>query len=155
QTEPRRARRRTRMRVSSSWAGAGIVAMSLVSLAALSGCTVTVKTQTKYTGTQKSASVSATSWTGQPIVVENGNGDVTVQPGSGDISVTMVPFAFADDNDKANADLAIQDAASTLALEVTADRIYVHCSVARQSYGSAKNGGTGCERLVVSVPAGS
>lgn len=132
-----------------------VVPSALAACALVAGCSVTVKTQTKYRGSVVTAE-SVGTWAGpqQQIVVENANGDLTVRVGATQkVDVSMTPFAFADT--QADGDAAIADAASTLAIDESAGKIYVHCSVARTSHGSAGNGTTGCEGMVVTVPGGT
>lgn len=139
------------------------VARSLLACVALAaplalGCTVTVKTQTKFTASDPTHAdpifvKQSNAWTGQAIEIENKNGSITVNadPSATAVRVEAVFFAFADV--KADADQAVADVETTYGIDQT-QNIYVHCTVASKQYGSAANGTTGCD-LTVTVPVGS
>jgi hypothetical protein len=139
-------------------AHAGIGALTVPSL---EGCSVTLtdggvilKTQTKYVGDPMTQ--ASTPWTGQSIVVSDGNGQVTV---TGDPAATVVTavakvFAFADPDKQSDGTAAIQDTAGTFRVSADANQIKVFCNQASQQHGSAGVGTTGCA-LTVTVPAGS
>lgn len=131
------------------------LAVAVVGATVALGCTVTVKTQTKFRPAAPVTGSSQAAWTAQAIEIENANGGVRIV---GDASATKVtfstfPFAFADT--QTDGDAAVADVQGRIAIDETADRIYVHCSTASKSYGTAANGTTGCDDLTVTVPAGS
>ncbi len=118
------------------------------------GCTVTVKTQTKYVPPSAVSKTATGAWTGQAIQIENANGTTTVV---GDASATTVslsakPFAFADN--EADGTAAINDEAATIKLDESGGRFSVACGQASASHGTAGVGTTGCD-LTVTIPAGS
>jgi hypothetical protein len=127
----------------------------LVATVVFAGCTVTVKTQTKFVGDQpvtKTASRSVAS--GDVVEIENGNGDVVVQGGSGDkITLSTKVFSFADV--KGDADLALADVVNTIAIDESAGKFYIHCNKAASAHGSAGTGTTGCDAFTVQVPSGT
>ena len=119
-------------------------------------CTVTVKTQTKFVGDQPVTKTASRSYaTTDAIEIENANGDVVVQgvPNLDKITVTTKVFSFADV--KSDADAAIADVVSSIAIDESAGKFYIHCSTAKTGHGSAANGTTGCDSFTVQVPAGS
>jgi hypothetical protein len=132
-------------------------ALFLVAAAAVvSGCTVTVKTQTKYTGdTPVTKTASRALATGDVIEIENGNGDVVVQGVAGLDKVTLSTKVFAFADVKADADAAIADVVNTIALDESTGKFYIHCNTASTGHGSAANGTTGCDSFTVQVPAGT
>ncbi|HEY8086285.1 MAG TPA: hypothetical protein VIF09_00520, partial [Polyangiaceae bacterium] len=89
----------------------------------------------------------------EAITVFNQNGSIKVIGDSGGTSVSLsaVPFAFADNQDDGTA--AITDVQSTIKIDQSqSGAIAVKCSVAISDHNSAKNGTTGCE-LTVHVPS--
>ena len=134
--------------------------LAVLSVALTAGCTVTVKTQTKYVAPTATLLTPAAAWVGQAVEIEDKNGSVTVQvtndPSATNVAVAGLPFAFADNQADGNA--AVTDATSTIKLDETAPngtspgRLYAHCSIAAQAHGSAANGTTGCD-LVLTIPA--
>jgi hypothetical protein len=128
----------------------------LFALAVVSGCTVTVKTQTKYTGDQpvtKTASRSVAS--GDAIEIDNGNGAVVVQGVAGLDKITLSTKVFAFADVKADGDAAIADVVNTIAIDESTGKFSIHCNTASTSHGSAGNGTTGCDGFTVQVPTGS
>jgi hypothetical protein len=136
------------------------VVLGLVAAGLAVGCTVSVKTQTKYVSSTPTALTSMATWVSQPIEVQNANGSVTVvsAPGATNVSVSAVPFAFADN--QTDGDAAVADVTSTIKLdEIAPDatqpgHLYVHCDHAASGHGTAQNGTTGCD-LTITIPAGS
>jgi hypothetical protein len=134
------------------------LAAGLTIAAVLSGgCTVTVKTQQKFTATSPVTKTEAGTWTNQDIVIENKNGNVTVNavPGLTQITLSAVPFAFADDSaHQSDAQQAMLDVQGSITIdETTAGKVVVSCNVASKNYGTAANGTTGCDSFTVQVPA--
>ena len=128
----------------------------LFALAVVSGCTVTVKTQTKYVGDQpvtKTASRSLAA--GDAIEIENGNGDVVVQGVAGLDKITLSTKVFSFADVKGDADAAIADVVNGIALDESTGKFYIHCNTASTSHGSAGNGTTGCDNFTVQVPSGT
>jgi hypothetical protein len=153
---PRSVREEISMRVSSFVFRTMVFGLSACAIAAV-GCSVSVtaKAKTKFIGQNAVTAQGTMNWTGQKIVVENANGDMSVAIGSATtVSASMKPFAFANDDDKASADLAIADVQTSFTITETADEIHVQCGVGK-SHGSADNGLTGCDNLTVTIPAGS
>jgi hypothetical protein len=124
----------------------------------VSGCTVsaTIKPQTKFVGSNAVTKTATRAFTATDVIeIENANGDVAV---TGDSSVTNITLstkvaAFADN--QADGDAAIADLTSTIALDESAGKFYIHCSTANAQHGSAARGTTACEGFTVRVPSGS
>jgi hypothetical protein len=131
------------------------LALGVVSLAALWGCSITVKSQTKYTnGTVTAQSMGA--FKGEQIHVVNQNGNVIVKgdPNATSVSVSATPFAFADNSTDGSAALA--DVKTSIKIDQSQSGVIdVRCSEASQGHGSAANGTTGCDNFTVTVPAGT
>ena len=119
------------------------------------GCTVSVKTQTKFVASTPTSLIAMNAWTTQAIEIENANGTLTVisDPSATSVKLSAVPFAFADV--QADADAAITDVTSTIAIdESMPGQIYAHCAGASGAHGSAGAGTTGCD-LTVTIAPGS
>jgi hypothetical protein len=132
-----------------------LLVLGVVSLAVLGGCTVTVKTQTKYTnGTVTARSTGAFNGQAVHVACQNGNVIVKGDPNATSVSVTATPFAFADNSTDGSAALA--DVKTTIKVDQSQSGVIsVTCSEASQSHGSAANGTTGCDNFTVTVPAGT
>jgi hypothetical protein len=134
-------------------------------LSLVTGCSVavTAKTQTRYT-TDIPARTSTKDWSPtQTITIDDasvsfqGNGSgltVTGDPTATKVTVTGRAVAYADDTDKASADLSITDVLATVVITETADGITVSCGHG-SSHGSSSGGNSGCEALQVTVPSGT
>lgn len=130
-----------------------VVLVALAALPAL-GCTVSAHTQTKYTAQQPVTKTSVGAWNGTQLIhVFNQNGDLTIvaDPSTSNISVSAVPFAYADNSTDGQA--AVVDVSNTVSIDES-NGFAVNCTVATATHGSAATGTTGCE-LTVTVPAGS
>jgi hypothetical protein len=124
------------------------------------GCTVSVKTKTRYTqaGVSKQAPAA---WTGGPISINilgvgaavNGGVTVTSDPSTSIISATARLAALADTQEDANASIA--DAQATFS--VTTDGTGVTNIVCQHGgdHGSSSAGSSGCELVEISIPAGT
>jgi hypothetical protein len=137
-------------------------ALGAASMAPMEACSVTatdggllIKPQTKYTGQTIQKGVSP--WSGQPIVITSGNGDITVTGDSNATGVTVnfTPFAFADGDKPQDGTDAINDVTSRFQVGLDdKGQIRIACSQAAQQHNSAGIGTTGCT-LAITVPAGS
>jgi hypothetical protein len=141
----------------------GRVGVGALSVQSLEGCSITatdggviLKTQNRYVPAQPVQKQSVAVWTGQPILVHNANGSVTVNGSATATGVTVsaVPFAFADPDKPSDGTQAIQNVTNTLGIDESSGTFVVNCSQATQQYGSAGVSTTGCD-LTVTVPAGS
>jgi hypothetical protein len=135
--------------------GLGILSVEACA-STLEACSVSVKSQTKYTASGPSTAASMGTYAGDIIRIFNQNGDVIVQgdPNATNVTVSTVPFAFADNQDDGSA--AIADVETTIKIDQSQPgTISVNCSVAVQNHGSAANGTTGCGGFTVTVPAGT
>jgi hypothetical protein len=141
----------------------GRVGVGALSVQSLEGCSITatdggliLKTQNRYVPAQPVQKQSVAAWTGQPILVHNANGSVTVNGSATATGVTVsaVPFAFADPDKPSDGTQAIQNVTNTLGIDESSGSFVVNCSQATQQYGSAGVSTTGCD-LTVTVPAGS
>ncbi len=147
--------RRFAMAPTSFWS---VVAAAGLSVALAAGCnaTVTIKPQTKYVGANAVTKTSTRAVAaGDVVEIENANGDVIVtgDPTATKVSITTKVVAFADN--QSDADAAIGDVTSTIAIDESTGKLYVHCSEAKSKHGSASSGTTACEGFTVTVPAGS
>lgn len=138
-------------------------ALSVLGFAALvSGCTVTVKTQTHYVNNPDTTVTGATDWNGEAISINNDSPDAVFNGGMrivGDSSATKISvkarvIAWADDTDKASADKSIADVIKTVKVELSGTTWNVACGHG-SAYGSSSSGKSGCEYLEVHVPTGS
>lgn len=151
------------MRVSTFVLGTVIAAIA----AATSGCTaqasLTVKTKTRFIedGVTKEDAVD---WNGtDKIVIDdeavgvsvNGGLEVIADPSTTKISATARMLAMANDDDKASADQSIVDAKATFTISGSGGGTVTISCRHGGSHGSSNGGESGCEKLVVRVPAGS
>jgi hypothetical protein len=132
----------------------GRVGVGALLVQPLEGCSVTVKTQNRYVPQQPVQKQSVGSWTGQPVLVHNANGSVTVNGSATATGVTVsaIPFAFADQ--ASDGTQAIQNVSNSLGIDESNGSFVVTCSQASQQFGSAGVSTTGCD-LTVTVPAGT
>jgi DUF4097 and DUF4098 domain-containing protein YvlB len=134
--------------------GLGAAALAACSISTTPN-SITVKTQPEFDG----AAVSKTAtrdWTNEPIEIENANGDVVVSgvPGLTKITVTATPFARADKELEADAQATIADVVTSLTIDESNGRFYVHCTTG-SAHGTSAAGNSGCKSFTVQVPAGS
>jgi hypothetical protein len=115
---------------------------------------ITLTAQTKYTGGTVTKQSQGT-WNGQLIHVFNQNGDLTIvaDPNATNVSLTAIPFAYADPDAGADAQAAIADVTNLIGIDES-NGFAVNCPIAQSNHGTAKNGTTGCS-LTVTVPAGT
>jgi hypothetical protein len=119
------------------------------------GCRVEAHTQTQFIGSENSKTASA-DYNGEEVTVNNSNGDVIVEQDSSvtKVTVTMRPVAFADDDQKPDAQEAWTDVLNTFAVNESGGTVAVSCGKASGSHGTAGTSGTGCKDLHVKIPAG-
>lgn len=132
-----------------------------VSLVAASGCSisatpssVTVKTQKQFT--RDVSKTAATAWTGQRIIVNNVNGDLTVDTVSGSaIRADAHLVAYADDDlHQADADASLAETEMTFVIDEPAGGpIHISCSRAG-THGTSGSTVSGCA-LHLYIPQGS
>ncbi len=131
---------------------------TVTGLALIAGCnaSVTIKPQTKFIGANAVTKTATRAFAaGDVIEIENANGDVIV---TGSASATTVSIstkvaAFADT--QADGDAAIADVTSTIAIDESTGKFYVHCSTAKSAHGTAASGTSTCEGFTVTVPSGT
>lgn len=134
-------------------------------LAGSSGCTVqaTVKTKTRFTEPGVPPSAQPTEdWNGEAIRIDaqgvgvavNGGLEVRVDPSATKVTAVADMVALANDDDKASADLSIVDAKSTFKIVKDGDVWNVVCGHGG-SHGSSNSGESGCNKVIVTIPAGS
>jgi hypothetical protein len=143
-------------------AGVGLISLG-AGAAAVQACSVTstdggvlLKSQTKYTAAAPVTATSTGTFNGEQIRIANQNGDVIVKgdPNATGISLSTVPFAFADNQDDGSA--AIADVQTTIKIDQSQPGVItVSCASAVSNHGSAQNGNTGCDAFTVTVPAGT
>ena len=134
--------------------GLGAAALSACSISTTPN-SVTIKTQPEFDG----AAVTKTAtrdWTNESIEIENANGDIIVRgvPGLTKITVTATPFARADKELEADAQATLADVVSSITIDESNGRFYVHCNTG-SSHGTSASGNSGCHAFTVQVPAGS
>lgn len=137
---------------------AGIVALN-------AGCTVqaSVKTKNRFVEDGVAATAAtADEWAGEPIKIQaegvglavNGGLDVRVDPNAKTITATARMLAMADAEDKASADQSIREAKETFKITKDGGAWLVFCGHGA-SHGSSNGGESGCEKVTVTVPAGT
>ncbi|MGH7283956.1 MAG: hypothetical protein ACRELY_20715 [Polyangiaceae bacterium] len=138
----------------------GLVIATAACSVSTTGNSITFKTQTKFTYPDETRTDTA-AWTGQAIKIENDgvnpnvNGDLKVlSDGTDTVSATGGIVAYADDTDKANADLTAQEAISSFTLTNDGTTITIHCGHGGD-HGSSSAGKSGCLNLTVHLPVGS
>ena len=126
-----------------------------LAVALLGGCTVTVKTQTKFVSSVPSTKTAAADYNGENIDVTNGNGELTIETDSSatKVSVSMVPFAFADEDKKSDAEKVQQQIVDAFSLSEGGGQITIKCNKASHGEGTAASGTSGCDKMVVKIPA--
>ena len=135
----------------------GVVAI----LAFTAGCRVTVETKNRFV--EENVQAEKVDWTGvEQIdinidgvgVAVNGGVDVEAVQGGKTVeaSARMLAMAFA--NDKSLADQSIIEAKATFKITKAGSTISVRCGHG-QTHGSSNAGESGCEKVVVRIPAGS
>lgn len=144
------------MRKSVAWIGMS----GLLALTAACSVSVSAKTQTKFTYPDETRTDTA-AWTGQAIKISNDgvnpniNGDLqVVSDGTNTVSATGGIVAYADDTDKASADLTAADAIQSFTLTNDGSTITIHCGHGN-AHGSAGAAGSGCLHLTVHLPTGT
>lgn len=144
----------------------------LVLGAASSACTLSTVTNPdgsiSITGKSKTRFVSADkpvreqAYTGQAIEVINdgvnpGSGAGIVingSPGATKVVATASIVSWADGSEAENAKSAQRDVIASFTIADVGGKIVVRCGHAKQDYGTATLGSSGCEGLTVTVPAG-
>lgn len=137
----------------------GIVGLGIV--ASVAGCQVqaSVKTKTRYTKT--AVKEDRSDWAGQAISIEidgvgialNGGITVTADPNVTKVKATSRLLAQAFEEEKANADLSIQEAENTFTLTSDGSAINIVCRHGG-THGSSNGGESGCEKVDIVIPAG-
>jgi len=125
-------------------------------LAACDGWNTTfVGPETQHVAPSATHARSTVDWSGERIEITNAYGNVEVigVPDAKRIEVDAYPAALA--QNQSDADAAIGDVAAQIAVTRRGDTLAVACPHAHADHGSALTAGTGCERIVVRVPAGS
>lgn len=134
-------------------------------LAGASGCTVqaTVKTKTRFTENDvQPSAVPTEAWNGEAIRIDaqgvgvavNGGLEVRVDPAATKVTAVANMVALANDDDKASADRSIVDAKGTFKIVKDGDVWNVVCGHGG-SYGSSNSGESGCNKVTVTIPAGT
>jgi hypothetical protein len=145
----------SRMRTSLAFTALTALAITACSISTTPN-SFTIKSQTKYTGSNAVTKTATTSYTaGSKITIDNANGDVSVTGVAGldKITVTTNVFAFADIEADGNA--AIADVTSTIAIQESQGAFTIKCGKAQSAHASAGTSTTGCEGFAVQVPAGT
>lgn len=141
-----------------------IAPLALVAATVASGCTLTVKTKTRYVlpdGDPSTVATAAEDWNGEPIDVQaagvqvsvNGGANVTGVANLKKITVKARVLAMADDTDKASAELSLAEAAKTLSVAKVDGKFVIACGHGG-SHGTSNADTSGCELLDIQIPAG-
>ncbi len=140
----------------------GVLFGGLVALVAFNaGCRVTVETKNRFV--EDGVNAQPVDWDGtEAIEIDiagvgvsvNGGVDVEAVQGGTKVeaSARMLAMAFA--GEKANADQSIVEAKQTFAITKNGSTIRVACGHGK-THGSSTEGESGCEKVVVRIPAGS
>jgi hypothetical protein len=131
----------------------------VAAVVALTGCRVSVETKNRVI--EENVQATAVPWNGEDIVINadgvgvsvNGGLDVVADSVS-EVSASARILAMAFSNEKANADLSIAEAKATFKITSSGGVITVACGHGG-SHGSSNSGESGCEKMVVKVPAGT
>jgi len=139
----------------------GVLALGV--LASVSGCTVqaSVKTKTRYVEPNVAKEDTA-DWGGGQISInidgvglaQNGGVTVTSDPNVTKVKAVARFLAMANDDDKASADQSIVDAKNTFTISSSGGTVTISCGHGG-SHGSSNAGESGCERVDITIPAGS
>jgi hypothetical protein len=117
---------------------------------------ITFKGKTKFIDSAPTTRTATKAWAGEPIEIENANGDVEVigEPGRTTIEVSAKTFVFANKEDAEQARAVQQGVRDSLAIVENGTNFYVKCAKGTTN-GSADGNLSGCEDFVVRVPAGT
>lgn len=132
--------------------------MFLLAGAACSGCTwtsdggITQRRVSSWEGTTASAQGS---FDDSPIDIYNTMGEIQVVGVPGKTNITLRARFVAGANSDADAQAAFKDVESQLEVQKQNGVWQVACNQAAERHGSATPSSTGCDLLVVEVPAGS
>lgn len=153
------------MRIASALAGLFVLgAASACTLSTVTNpdgsVTITGKSKTRFVSADKPVREQA--YTGQPVEVLNdgvnpgtGAGIVIVgSPGATKVVATATIVSWADGSEEENAKSAQRDVVASFTIAEVGGKIVVRCGHAKQDYGTANVGSSGCEGLTVTVPAG-
>lgn len=136
---------------------------ALVAATLFSGCVITAKTKTRYTGDTQPTVTATEDWNGEPIVIQadgvsisvNGGLNVVGSANTTKISVTARVIAMSDNAEQENAKKSITDVIATVKVEKVDGKYKVSCGHAAADYGTSSRGDAGCELLTVSIPLGT
>lgn len=145
----------------------GVLLVGLVTgiVMGASGCTVqaSVKTKTRFTENNIAPSAEPTdAWAGEKIVVRaegvgvsvNGGLDIRVDATATKVTAVADLVALANDDDEASAKLSLADTKTTFKITKEGDVWNVVCGHGG-SHGSSNSGESGCNKVTVTIPAGS
>jgi len=147
-------------RLSSVVFGTMVLAIGVAS----TGCSVSVSAKSKTRFVEENVAPSSgqgQDWTGEEIKIDdaavgasvNGGLEVIAEAGRTKIEASARMLAMANDDEKSNADQTIVDAKATFKIVKSGNTITVSCGHGA-AHGSSEAGLSGCERLVVRIPAG-
>jgi len=137
--------------------GTAVFALAIAS----TGCSVSVSAKSKTRFVEENVTTPGADWAGEAIRVDdaavgasvNGGLEIIAEQGRTRVEATARLLAMADDNDKASADQTIVEAKQTFKIVKSGNTITVSCGHGN-AHGSSEAGLSGCERLVVRIPAG-
>jgi hypothetical protein len=126
---------------------------------ALAGCQVSVKTKTRYTETNVAKEDAAT-WNGEQIKINiqgvaiavNGGVNVTVDPNATKVKATANFLATS--FQKSDADQSIAEAKQTFNVSTSNGTTTVECGHGN-THGDSNGGESGCELINITIPAGT
>ena len=154
------------MKFGSFLSVARIAPLALMVAAFASGCTLTVKTKTRFVlpdGDPSTIATATDDWNGEAIELQaagvqvsvNGGANIRGVAGLTKITVKARVLAMADDTDQASAQLSLAEAAKTLKISRGANGKFVIECGHGQSHGTSTADTSGCELLDIQVPTGS
>lgn len=145
------------MRISS-----GIGFLILGSALATVACQASLEVKTKSRFVNSPDTTREIDWAGEAIDLNsdsvgaaiNGGVEVIAEPGRTKIEASARVTALAFSEDKAAADLSIQEAIATIQLVKSGDTIQFRCGHGG-SHESSLSGDSGCEKVTIRIPAGT
>lgn len=153
------------MKFGSFFSAFRVAPLAVLAFTVATGCTLTVKTKTRYVLPDNDPSTVATAaddWAGEPIEVQAAGVQVSVNGGAAikgvanltKITVKARVLAMADDTDQASAQLSLAEAAKTLSITKSNGKFVISCGHG-QAHGTSTADTSGCEQLDIQIPAGT
>lgn len=112
-------------------------------------------TQRYVSDWQGTAESEPGSWAGEPIIVQGDSGGLVLVGVPGKQNITAHAYLSAGARNPEDAEAAFVDVAESLSIELRDGTWWVQCNEAQADHGSAVSSSTGCDEMVVELPAGS